>query len=29
MQQGMGEQDFTALIKLLEGWAGAQVRSRG
>ncbi len=29
VQQGMGEQDFTALIKLIEGWAGAQVRSRG
>jgi 3-hydroxyisobutyrate dehydrogenase-like beta-hydroxyacid dehydrogenase len=28
MQQGMGEQDFTALIKLIEGWAGAEVRSR-
>ena len=23
------EQDFTAMIKLIEGWAGAQVRSRG
>ncbi len=29
MQQDMGEQDFTALIKLIEGWAGAEVRSRG
>lgn len=29
VQQGMGEQDFTALIKLIEGWAGAEVRSRG
>jgi 3-hydroxyisobutyrate dehydrogenase len=28
MQQGMGEQDFTTLIKLIEGWAGAEVRSR-
>lgn len=28
VQQGMGEQDFTALIKLMEGWAGAEVRSR-
>jgi len=28
-QQGMGEQDFTALIKLMEGWVGVQVRSRG
>jgi 3-hydroxyisobutyrate dehydrogenase len=28
MQQGMGEQDFTALIKLMEGWVGVEVRSR-
>jgi 3-hydroxyisobutyrate dehydrogenase-like beta-hydroxyacid dehydrogenase len=27
--QGKGEEDFTALIKLIEGWAGAEVRSRG
>jgi 3-hydroxyisobutyrate dehydrogenase len=27
-QQGLGGQDFTALIKLLEGWAGVEVRSR-
>lgn len=27
-QQGLGRADFTALIKLLEGWAGAEVRSR-
>ena len=27
-QQGLGGQDFTALIKLLEGWAGTEVRSR-
>lgn len=28
-QQGLGREDFTALIKLLEGWAGVEVRSRG
>jgi 3-hydroxyisobutyrate dehydrogenase-like beta-hydroxyacid dehydrogenase len=28
-QQGMGRADFTALIKVLEGWAGVEVRSRG
>jgi 3-hydroxyisobutyrate dehydrogenase-like beta-hydroxyacid dehydrogenase len=28
-QQGMGEADFTSLIRVLEGWAGAEVRSRG
>lgn len=27
-QQGLGPQDFTAMITLLEGWAGATVRSR-
>jgi 3-hydroxyisobutyrate dehydrogenase len=27
-QQGLGPQDFTALIKMMEGWAGAEVRSR-
>ena len=27
-QQGMGAQDFTSLITLLEGWAGVTVRSR-
>jgi 3-hydroxyisobutyrate dehydrogenase-like beta-hydroxyacid dehydrogenase len=27
-QQGLGAQDFTALIRLLEGWAGVEVRSR-
>ncbi len=27
-QQGLGAQDFTALIKLLEGWSGVAVRSR-
>jgi 3-hydroxyisobutyrate dehydrogenase len=27
-QQGLGPQDFTSLIKLLEGWAGVEVRSR-
>lgn len=27
-QQGLGRADFTALIKLLEGWAGTEVRSR-
>jgi 3-hydroxyisobutyrate dehydrogenase-like beta-hydroxyacid dehydrogenase len=27
-QQGMGREDFTSLIKVLEGWAGAEVRSR-
>lgn len=29
MHQGMGNEDFTALIKLMEGWAGVEVRSRG
>jgi 3-hydroxyisobutyrate dehydrogenase-like beta-hydroxyacid dehydrogenase len=29
VQQGMGDQDFTSLIKLMEGWAGVEVRSRG
>jgi 3-hydroxyisobutyrate dehydrogenase-like beta-hydroxyacid dehydrogenase len=28
-QQGLGREDFTALIKVLEGWAGVEVRSRG
>lgn len=28
MQQGMGEQNFTALIKVMEGWAGVEVRSQ-
>ncbi|HVZ10385.1 NAD(P)-dependent oxidoreductase [Rhodopila sp.] len=28
-QQGLGREDFTALIKVLEGWAGVTVRSRG
>jgi 3-hydroxyisobutyrate dehydrogenase-like beta-hydroxyacid dehydrogenase len=28
VQQGMGDQDFTSLIKLMEGWAGVEVRSR-
>ncbi|MDR3536418.1 MAG: NAD(P)-dependent oxidoreductase [Acetobacteraceae bacterium] len=28
-QQGRGREDFTALIKVLEGWAGTEVRSRG
>jgi 3-hydroxyisobutyrate dehydrogenase-like beta-hydroxyacid dehydrogenase len=28
MQQGMGDEDFTSLIKLMEGWAGVEVRSR-
>jgi 3-hydroxyisobutyrate dehydrogenase-like beta-hydroxyacid dehydrogenase len=28
MTQGMGEADFTSLIKVLEGWAGVEVRSR-
>lgn len=27
-QQGMGEADFTSLIKVMEGWAGVEVRSR-
>ena len=27
-QQGLGPQDFTAMIKLLEGWSGVEVRSR-
>ncbi len=27
-QQGMGQDDFTALIKVLEGWAGVEVRGR-
>ena len=27
-QQGLGPADFTALIKVLEGWAGVEVRSR-
>jgi 3-hydroxyisobutyrate dehydrogenase len=26
--QGMGQDDFTTLIKLLEGWSGTEVRSR-
>lgn len=29
VQQGMGEQDFTTLITLMEAWAGTAVRSRG
>jgi 3-hydroxyisobutyrate dehydrogenase-like beta-hydroxyacid dehydrogenase len=28
-QQGLGRADFTALIKVLEGWAGVEVRSKG
>lgn len=28
-QQGMGQADFTALIRLLEGWAGVEVRACG
>jgi 3-hydroxyisobutyrate dehydrogenase len=28
-QQGLGPADFTSLIKVLEGWAGVEVRSRG
>jgi len=28
-QQGLGSQDFTNLIKVMEGWAGVEVRSRG
>jgi 3-hydroxyisobutyrate dehydrogenase-like beta-hydroxyacid dehydrogenase len=28
-QQGLGAADFTSLIKVLEGWAGVEVRSRG
>ena len=27
-QQGLGPADFTSLIKVLEGWAGVEVRSR-
>ncbi|HVY13679.1 MAG TPA: NAD(P)-dependent oxidoreductase [Rhodopila sp.] len=27
-QQGLGREDFTTLIKVLEGWTGVQVRSR-
>ena len=27
-QLGFGPQDFTALIKVMEGWAGVEVRSR-
>ncbi len=27
-QSGLGPQDFTSLIRLLEGWAGVEVRSR-
>jgi 3-hydroxyisobutyrate dehydrogenase-like beta-hydroxyacid dehydrogenase len=27
-QQGLGRADFTSLIKVLEGWAGVEVRSR-
>jgi uncharacterized protein (DUF1800 family) len=26
-QQGLGQADFTSLIKVLEGWAGVEVRS--
>jgi 3-hydroxyisobutyrate dehydrogenase-like beta-hydroxyacid dehydrogenase len=29
MTQGRGEDDFTSLIKVMEGWAGAEVRGRG
>jgi 3-hydroxyisobutyrate dehydrogenase len=28
-QQGLGEADLTALIQVLEGWAGVEVRARG
>ncbi|OYV35792.1 MAG: hypothetical protein B7Z80_17340 [Rhodospirillales bacterium 20-64-7] len=28
-QQGLGRDDFTSLIKVLEGWTGVAVRSRG
>jgi uncharacterized protein (DUF1800 family) len=28
MTQGIGDGDITALIRILEGWAGAEVRSR-
>ncbi|WP_158929912.1 NAD(P)-dependent oxidoreductase [Acidisphaera sp. S103] len=28
-QQGLGPADFTSMIKVLEGWAGVEVRSRG
>lgn len=28
-QQGLGRADFTSLIKVLEAWAGVEVRSRG
>lgn len=28
-QQGLGRADFTSLIKVLEAWAGIEVRSRG
>lgn len=28
MTQGLGDADITALIRILEGWAGAEVRSR-
>jgi 3-hydroxyisobutyrate dehydrogenase len=27
--QGLGDADLTALIRVLEGWAGTEVRSRG
>jgi hypothetical protein len=27
-QQGLGQADLTSLIKVLEGWAGVEVRSR-
>jgi 3-hydroxyisobutyrate dehydrogenase-like beta-hydroxyacid dehydrogenase len=29
MTQGLGETDLTSLIRILEGWAGVEVRSRG
>jgi 3-hydroxyisobutyrate dehydrogenase-like beta-hydroxyacid dehydrogenase len=29
MTQGLGETDLTSLIRILEGWAGTEVRSRG
>lgn len=28
VDQGMGDDDFTSLIKVMEGWAGTEVRSR-
>jgi 3-hydroxyisobutyrate dehydrogenase-like beta-hydroxyacid dehydrogenase len=28
-QQGLGPADFTSMIKVLEGWAGVEVRSKG